>query len=136
MERLEAEGDPETVADFDVRFWVDGIGEPPDRVPTAIREAVREMDRAVADRSRVFGRPIRLDPPAATRLEVLTMPILAVAGALDVSDVWATAQHLERTCPNARAVLLPDVAHLIALEAPEIVAGLIVELLRPLGAFG
>ncbi len=135
MDRLEAAGDPDAVADFDLRFWVDGIGQPIDRLPGAIREAVREMDRAVADPDRVTGRPIRLDPPAAERLATLTMPVLAVAGVLDVSDVWATAQHLERTCPDARAVLLPDVAHLVALEAPEIVAGLIVDLIAPLGRF-
>jgi 3-oxoadipate enol-lactonase len=136
MERLEASADPETVADFDARLWVDGIGQPTDRVPSAIREAVRDMDRQVGDPRRVHGRPIRLLPPAAERLDALTMPVLAIAGALDVSDVWATARHLERTCPNARAVLMPDVAHLVALEAPEAVAALIVELVRPLGRIG
>ena len=136
MDRLEASADPETVADFDVRLWVDGIDQPADRVPTAIREAVRAMDRQVGDPGRVFGRPIRLVPPAAERLDALTMPVLAIAGALDVSDVWATARHLEQTCPNARAVLMPAVAHLIALEAPVAVAALIVDLLRPLGPFG
>ncbi len=66
MERLEeGGGDPEIVADFDVRLWVDGIGQSPDRVPAGIREAVRLMDRQVADPTRVRGRPIRLDPPAA-----------------------------------------------------------------------
>jgi pimeloyl-ACP methyl ester carboxylesterase len=39
-------------------------------------------------------------------------------------------------CPNARAMLMPDVAHMIALEAPQAVAALIVELLQPLGRFG
>jgi pimeloyl-ACP methyl ester carboxylesterase len=136
MDRLEADADPETVADLHVRLWVDGIGQPADRVPSAIREAVRKMDRDVADRDRVHGRPIRLLPPAAERLDALTMPVLALAGALDVSDVWATAQHLERTCRDARAVLMPDVAHMIALEAPEVVAALIVDLVRPLGRFG
>ena len=133
MDRLEAEADPETVADFDIRLWVDGVGQSSDRVPSAIRETVREMDRQVADPGRVHGRPIRLLPPAAERLDALTMPVLALAGALDVTDVWATAQHLERTCLNARAVLMPDVAHMIALEKPEAVAALMVELLRPLG---
>ncbi len=135
MERLADSADPETVADFDVRFWVDGMGQPLDRVPAAIREAVREMDRQVADRSRVLGRSIRLAPPAADRLKTLRMPVLAIAGALDVSDVWATAQHLERTCPNARAVLMPAVAHMVALEAPAEVAALIVDLLRSLDQF-
>ena len=136
MDRLEANADPETVADFDVRLWVDGIGQPTDRVPAAIREAVRDMDRDVADPGRVRGRPIRLLPPAAERLDALTMPVLAIAGALDVSDAWATARHLERTCRGARAVLMPNVAHLIALEAPEAGAALIVDLLQPLGRFG
>ena len=136
LDRLQADADPETVADFDVRLWVDGIGQPTDRVPAAIREAVRGMDREVADPDRVRGQPIRLFPPAAERLDALTMPVLAIAGALDVSDVWATAQHLERTCREARAVLMPDVAHLIAVEAPEAVAALIVGLLQPLGRFG
>jgi 3-oxoadipate enol-lactonase len=136
MDRLDAGADPEAVADFDVRLWVDGIGQPADRVPSAVREAVREMDRAVADRDRVHGRPIRLLPPAAERLDALMMPVLAIAGALDVSDVWATAQHLERTCRDARAILMQDVAHMIALEAPQAIAGLIVELLQPLGRFG
>jgi len=135
LDRLEASADPETVADFDVRLWVDGIGQAADRVPSAIREAVREMDRLIADRRRVHGRPVRLVPPAAQRLDALTMPVLALAGALDVSDVWATAQHLERTCRDARAILVPDVAHMIALEVPHAVAALIVELLRPLGSF-
>lgn len=45
MEHLEAGGSPDAVADFDVRLWVDGIGQTADRVPSAIRDAVREMDR-------------------------------------------------------------------------------------------
>jgi 3-oxoadipate enol-lactonase len=136
MDRLEESADPETVVDSHLRLWVDGVGQPADRVPPAIREAVREMDRRIAEPGRVAGRPIRLVPPAAARLDTLTMPLLAIAGALDVSDVWATARHLERTCPNSRAVLLPNVAHMIALEAPEAVAALIVDLVRPLGRFG
>lgn len=135
MERLEEGGDIDATVDFHLRLWVDGVGQPADRVPAAVREAVREMARGAADRGRIHGRPIRLDPPAADRLRRLTMPVLAVAGALDVSDVWTTAQHLERTCPDARAVLVPGVAHMIALEAPDVVARLVVDLLRPLGAY-
>jgi pimeloyl-ACP methyl ester carboxylesterase len=93
------------------------------------------MARGAADPGRIHGSPIRLDPPAAGRLRRLTMPVLAVAGALDVSDVWTTAQHLERSCPDARAVLVPYAAHMIALEAPDVVARLVLGLLRPLGAY-
>jgi hypothetical protein len=59
--------------------------------------------------------------------------VLAVAGLLDVSDVAATARHLERHAPDAQAVLLPDVAHAIDRhEAPDRLAPLILEFLAPL----
>jgi pimeloyl-ACP methyl ester carboxylesterase len=57
---------------------------------------------------------------------------LAVAGALDLSEVAQTARHLEAAAPNARAVILPGVAHMIGMEAPAELAGLIVEFLAPL----
>ena len=138
MERLE-EADPQdadTIAEIDVRVWVDGPGQPADRVPIAIREAVRAMDKPQYAPDRVTGRPIVLDPPASRRLAELRCPVLAVAGALDVSDVADTALHLQANAPNARAVILPDVAHMIGMEAPDALNALIVDFVRPLGAWG
>lgn len=131
MERLEEAGDVDATIDFHVRLWVDGQGQPEDRVPSALREAVRAMGRAANAPGRVTGRPIPLQPPAAQRLADATLPILAVVGALDVSDLWATAEHLIATCPQVRAVRLPNVAHLVGMEAPSVLAYLIVDLLRP-----
>ena len=135
MDRLEEAGDVDAAVDFHLRLWVDGQGQPPDRVPTAIREAVRSMDRESSDPDRPRGKPIRLAPPAAERLGDLSMPVLALAGARAVSDVWGAALHLAATCPDARAELVPDVAHMIAMEAPELVADRVAALLGPLGAF-
>jgi len=134
MEALEEGDDPVATADFDVRLWVDGAGQPETRVPSELRETVRAMDLEIAVRPQV-GRPIPLAPPAAEQLDRLTMPIVAIAGALDVSDIEPTARHLEAVCVDARAVVVPDVAHLVAMEAPELTAELIVELLRPLGDY-
>lgn len=134
-ERLEsaAEPDVEAIVDLDVRVWVDGPGQPPDRVDREIRDAVRAMDRPLYEPGQIRGRPIRLDPPANDRLGELRCPALAVAGALDVSDVGQTARRLEAAAPNARAVILPDVAHLIGMEAPARLNALIVDFLTPLG---
>jgi 3-oxoadipate enol-lactonase len=128
MERLEASGDPDAIAAFDVDVWVNGPGQPADRVPGHILEAVREMDRGIWDPPRSQGQPIRLEPAAAGRLDELTAPLLAVAGDLDVSDAWLTARYLAANAPSARAVLLPGVAHMIGMEAPVELARLIVEL--------
>jgi len=125
--------DPDAIADFDVRLWVDGPGQSPDRVAPAIREAVRAMDRPLYVPGRVDAQPIVLDPNAASRLGDLRCPVLAVAGALDLSDVAQTARHLEAHVPNARAVVLPGVAHMIGMEVPDTLTGLIADFLRPLG---
>jgi pimeloyl-ACP methyl ester carboxylesterase len=129
---LEGSDDADAIAEADVRAWVDGPFQPPDRVPTEIRELVREMDRVNADPARVRGRPIRLDPPAAARLGDLPMPLLAIAGELDFRFAAATADHLAEHVPNARALHLAGVAHLIGLEAPDVLARHILAFLAPL----
>jgi pimeloyl-ACP methyl ester carboxylesterase len=127
-----AEPDLDAIADLAVRIWVDGPGQPPDRVDWAIRESVRAMCRPLGEPGRVRGRPIPLQPPANDRLSELRCPVLAVAGTLDVSDVVQTAQRLEAAAPNARAVVWPDVAHMIGMEAPDRLNALILDFLAPL----
>lgn len=120
------------IADTMVRIWVDGLGQSPDRVPSVIREAVREAQIDILRPGRVEGEPIPLDPRAEQRLSSLTMPILAVAGTLDSSEMVDTARHLEAAAPNAHAVIWDDVAHMIAMEQPERLATLVDEFLAPL----
>ena len=75
------------------------------------------------------------DPAPATgvdRLADLRCPVLAVAGDLDVSEVALTARHLEANAPDARAVVWPDVAHMIGMEVPDRLAAAILEFLAPL----
>ena len=92
--------DVDAIVDFDLRFWVDGLGQPETRVPAAIRDKVREMDAGQYAADRVSGHPIPLMPPANARLADLRCPVLAVAGELDVSEVAQTARHLEAQAPE------------------------------------
>ena len=73
-----------------------------------------------ANEGRPRGRQVPLDPPAAERLDQLTMPVLFVHGALDFSYVETvrTPSRGERAeCPAASSC--PGVAHLVAVEAPD-----------------
>jgi 3-oxoadipate enol-lactonase len=135
-ERIEETGDPEAIADFDVRMWGDGPGQPQGRLRADLRAKLREMARAAADPDRAHGQPIVLRPPAADRLDALTMPVLAIAGELDESVTHTVVEHLAATVPGARAIVIPDVAHMIAMEKPETVAREIATMLEPIGAFG
>lgn len=134
MDRIDSAlpADPEAVADIDIRVWVDGPGQPADRVPAAIRELVRDMDMMGFEPGHETGRLIRLDPPAAERLDEIGCPVLALAGERDVSGVAATARHLEANLPNAQAEIWPNVAHMIGMELPDELAARIVEFLAPL----
>lgn len=134
MEALESAVpmDPAAIADVDIRLWVDGPGQPPTRVAAAIRESIRAWDMPNYLAEHVDGRAIPLDPPAVDRLGEIRCPVLAVAGAVDLSEVAQAAHLLAAEAPNARAVILPDVAHMIGMEVPEVLAALIIDFLAPL----
>ncbi len=119
LEATAKAGDPAAIADADVRAWVDGPGQPPNRVPEDIRELVREMDHAINEPGRERGRSVRLQPPASEQLERLTMPVLAVCGELDFSYHLEATEYLAANVPSASAAIIPGVAHLPGLEAPE-----------------
>jgi 3-oxoadipate enol-lactonase len=127
----EGAGDMAAMADLDVRIWADGVGQPATRVPE-VREAVRMMDTPLVTPGRVFGRPIPLDPPADGRLGGVRIPVLAVVGELDTKGTRESAERLASAVPSGRLVRLPGVAHMVGMEVPETLAGLIVELLAPL----
>jgi len=132
LERVADSGDPDAIAEADVRAWVDGPGQPPDRVPEDMRELVRAMDRAVNEPGRVEGRPVPMEPPAAERLDRLSMPVLAVCGDLDFSYHVASAEYLATNAPDGQAHIMPGVAHLVGLEAPEELGALVSRFLGPL----
>ena len=124
--------DPDAIAEIDVRVWVDGPGQPatagpggdPREGPRDGRPAVRTGPRARAtDPAGPTGERAALRP---------ALPVLALAGDLDVSEVAHTARHLEAHAPGARAMILPQVAHMIGMEIPDELAALIVEFLAPL----
>jgi pimeloyl-ACP methyl ester carboxylesterase len=135
LDELEHAGDVEALAEYELEVWGSGVNQPADRLPAGLRDFLRPMIVAAEDPTRVRGRVIDLDPPAAKRLDAVTMPVLVVAGELDMSYVAETGAFLEAALPNARLVRLPDVAHMIAVEAPEETARLIVDFARSLGEY-
>jgi 3-oxoadipate enol-lactonase len=130
--KAEEEGRPDEAADIDVRIWVDGVGQPPTRVPAAIRDTVRAMDRDLLEPGREFGTNTRLEPRANDRLADVAVPVLAIVGGLDTSGTRKAARRLAEGAPHARLERWPDVAHMVAMEAPDRVAALLVEFLAPL----
>jgi len=133
-EDIDQAGDVEALTDFELALWGAGVEQPVERLSPELRTFLRPMF-AEANEGRPRGRQVPIDPPAAERLDRLTMPVLFVHGALDFSYVEGFGRHLEADVPGARFVVIPGVAHLVAVEAPEETATLILDLIRPLGDF-
>jgi 3-oxoadipate enol-lactonase len=130
--QAEEDGDPDLAAELDTQIWVDGVGQPKGRVPGAVREAVKRMDRELLEPGREYGTPTHADPRADDRLADVAVPVLAIIGELDTSGTRAAARGLAEGAPNVRLESWPGVAHMIAMEAPARVASSLVEFLAPL----
>jgi 3-oxoadipate enol-lactonase len=128
----ESGAERQKLVDLAVQIWVDGPGQRPDRVPAAIRKQVAGMFRPLLQTNRVTGQSLPLHPPAIDRLNEILCPVLAVTGSLDVSTVEVTAHYVAEKVLNAGAVVIPNVAHMIGMEAPDQLNALIVDFLAPL----
>ena len=129
-------GDLDGAVELNLRMWVDGPRRGPDEVDAAMRAKVGEMQRRAFDvQLAAFagdeqpGPQARLDPPASQRLEEVRAPTLVIVGDADVPDILERADLLGSRIPNARQVVLPEVAHMVNLERPETFLALVEEFL-------
>jgi len=135
LERLEQAKDWDAVIEHELRIWIDGVGQPADRVPD-IRRRVEPMLR------RIYGERlgdgdvdvIPLQPRAVGRIAGLRLPALVIVGDLDTPETIASCRHTSLTIPGARLVVLSGVAHLPPMERPAEFTELVTMFLTEAGA--
>jgi pimeloyl-ACP methyl ester carboxylesterase len=132
IDAAEAAGDFARLNDLEVRLWVDGPGQPPTRVPAAIREQVRQMNGAYYNNAAggAEPQPVPLDPPAAERLAEIRVPALVIVGDLDTPAAQRSADLLAAGIPSARKEVFAGVAHMVNMEQPERFTALVLEFLE------
>jgi 3-oxoadipate enol-lactonase len=131
-ERLERDEDWEALVDLEVRVWVDGIGQPSDRVDQTIRERVREMNlpNYVDHPENLAGLSKQLEPPAVDRLHEIRVPTLAIVGNLDASGVRSAVDKVANEVPGAHRAVIPGTAHMLNMERPEEFNRLVLDFLK------
>lgn len=112
-------GDLTGATELNLRLWVDGPHREPDQVDPAVRERVREMQRAIFEKEIPEDvDEIDPDPPAIERLGEVRPPVLVLAGELDLEEKLALVDRLEREMPDCRKVVIPGAAHMLNMESP------------------
>ena len=130
IDDAEAAGDLDEVNRLEARLWLDGPVAEEGRVRGAARDLFLDMNgRALAAADP--GREASL-PPAWDLVAKVDVPVLVAVGQLDLPHVVERSALLAARLPRARLVVLPDVAHLPALEGS---AALIAAVLDFLEAF-
>lgn len=117
------------LADLETRYWVDGPGQQTDRVDPALRAMVHDWILTTYQAEKEEAIPQRLDPPAATRLAAVTMPLMVVIGELDEAHTNAACRFLADSVPGSRFEVMRGAAHMMNLEQPKAFNRLVLDFL-------
>lgn len=110
--------------DEELRLWVVGAGRTIGAVDPAVIELARDMIRT-NNSHEDHDTEVRPTLKAVTALESLVLPTLVVVGAEDRHEVRALAAEMEARMPRVEHHVIPDAAHLVALERAAVVADLV-----------
>jgi 3-oxoadipate enol-lactonase len=120
-EALLDEGKLAEATELNLRMWVDGPYRAREEVDPAVRNRVAEMQ------FQAFSQPVpenaallKLSPPAMDRLAEIHVPLLVIAGELDVPAFVLFSETLADQVPGAKRVVIPGTAHMVSMEVPAV----------------
>lgn len=119
IEKAEEAGDLELLNELEIQVWIDGQGRTSDQVDPKVRELVKDMNWIALQTPQDLGNEIPLEPAAVNRLAEIKVPTLVVIGDRDTNWAQAASDFLAKNIPNAKKVIMNDVAHLPNMEKPE-----------------
>ncbi|MGI8533765.1 MAG: alpha/beta fold hydrolase [Candidatus Limnocylindrales bacterium] len=118
MERLWEAREWPRLVELEARMWVDGPGQPEDRVAPDVRARMIGWMTENYVNGPGEGRPRPLEPPAVGRLDEVIVPTLVMWGDLDEPSVRAGSELMVRGIADARQHVFADTAHMLNLEHP------------------
>ncbi|MFD3652139.1 alpha/beta fold hydrolase [Streptomyces sp. NPDC058620] len=110
----------EEIIAHELRLFVDGPAREQSDSRAALRRTVAEMLRLNYTQQKDtpdFDSP----EPAAGRLAELSCPVRVLVGDEDTTGMRAMAAEIESSCSRATLLRVPDAAHVLALEHPELI---------------
>jgi 3-oxoadipate enol-lactonase len=103
-----------------LNMWADGPNRTSEQISTDVRQRIREMvTHSISKNILGQGIPPDLEPPAVGRLSEIHAPTMILLGDQDFPDIIDTGRLLNKGIAGSEVVILPDVAHILNMEAPE-----------------
>lgn len=119
MDEAFKRGDVTRAVEISLQIWTDGPERTPEQVDPVVRERVRAMTTHNFERGDDEDvQPLSMEPPAATRLSEIRIPMLIIVGGKDVEIILKIANTLEREVSGAKKVVIPGTAHHLNMEKP------------------
>ena len=128
------QGDFETASDLQIRIWIDGAERQPEQVDNTVREHAKAMNM-ICVRNNTFliadMQPLNpLDPPAVTRLDMISAPTLILAGALDHPEILRAMNLMHEQIPHAQKQVIADSAHVPNMEQAQVFNQVVLDFLN------
>jgi 3-oxoadipate enol-lactonase len=112
------------------KAWAEGIYRSSDSLQQPISKYVMATTLTTLQQHYMEGWPRLMEnPPAMERIATIQVPVLIINGDKDLPYVTAVCSYLAKTIPNAKHVVMKDVAHMLNMEKPEELNKLIVAFL-------
>lgn len=122
-----------------LHMFTDGPQRSPDQVDPSVRERARAMLTHNIEHILTLNpgeagaaKLQALAPPATTRLGDVQIPTLIVVGDQDAPLILSIADILETGITGARKVIIPNTAHHLPMEQPEVFNRIVLDFLRNL----
>jgi pimeloyl-ACP methyl ester carboxylesterase len=123
LDKAEDANDLARVNSIEADLWLDGPTSISGRVTNAIRNLFLEMNGNALSMPKLTKE---IEPISAyNRLSDLLLPALVIWGELDFPHVKERCQYLVDNIPGAKGKEISGTAHLLNLEQPEIINGLL-----------
>jgi pimeloyl-ACP methyl ester carboxylesterase len=126
-------GETDRALDHEVEMWVGRTHRRSTPLSESVRQQIRQMNARAWELASDAPNRKPLRPPALSRLDQISVPVLIVTGSLDMPDVDSIARRLERGLPNVQRIAVPDTAHLLNMEQPERFNEIVREFVRGIG---
>jgi pimeloyl-ACP methyl ester carboxylesterase len=111
-------GDLDAAVEANLATWVDGPGQPADRVDADLRRKVGEMQRRAFELTADWDDLEEVEVDALSRLGEVTVPTTVLTAGLDVDAIAMAGDAVVAGVSRARRATWPDVAHLPPMERP------------------